>query len=100
MQAQAPGKQGQDEDKHEGARETKGAQAKQTSSQLHVKGGSSSTPQTFISFQELFATVKVYREVMEILRGPPSQSRKCHIIEINWMRRFQEFGAACEKFES
>ncbi len=42
----------------------------------------------FISFQELFATVKVYREVMEILRGAPSGSRKCYMVEINWMRRF------------
>ena len=102
MQVEAPENHEQDDHKQEEARETQDAQSKQTSSQLHGKGGSnkSTTPQTFISFQELFSTVKVYREVMEILRGPPSQGRKCHMIEIDWMRRFQEFGAACEKFES
>ena len=101
MQAAAPENCGQDERKQDEARETQDAHAKQTSSQLHGKGGSNkSTPQTFISFQELFSTVKVYREVMEILRGPPSQGRKCHMIEIDWMRRFQAFGAACEKFET
>ena len=54
----------------------------------------------FMSFQEFFSTVKVYREVMDILRGQPSQSRKCHMIEIEWMRRFQAFGRACEKVEA
>ena len=103
MQADAPENHEQHEPKQEEARETQDVRAKQTSSQLHGKGGSSKSttpPQSFISFQELFSTVKVYREVMEILRGPPSQTRKCHMIEIDWMRRFQEFGAACEKFES
>lgn len=102
MQAETPEYHGQDERKQEDPRDTQGDHAKQTSSQMHGNGGisKSTTPQTFISFQELFSTVKVYREVMEILRGPPSQTRKCHMIEIDWMRRFQAFGAACEKFES
>ena len=61
------------------------------------KGKDTRREQYYITFQELFTSAKIYREVMDAIMGPPASTKKCHMIEIGWMRKFQAFGRACEK---
>jgi len=37
--------------------------------------------------------LKVYREVLESHKGPPSSNKRCNLIDINWMKLFVKFGA-------
>ena len=41
--------------------------------------------------------LKVYKEVLEAHRGPPSSNKRCNLIDINWMNIFVKFGACLEE---
>jgi hypothetical protein len=53
-----------------------------------------------MSMEDYLDTVKLYREVMTSLNGPPLSNKKCYAVEINWMRKFLRFGKACEELEA
>lgn len=57
----------------------------------------SSSEERSLDTQWCREALKVYREVHEAHRGPPSSNKRCNLINVNWMKIFVKFGAYLEK---